>query len=67
MARDPRWEAPADLNIAEYFLDRRIAEGRGDRIALRGAFGELTYHEVQGLANRFAQALARWLDDRSLR
>lgn len=53
------WDAPANLNIAEYFLDRRIAEGRGERVALRGPFGELTYREVQGLANRFAQALVR--------
>ncbi len=46
-----------DFNIAEYFLDARIQEGRGDRIALRTDSGDLTYLEVQELANRFGNVL----------
>ncbi len=48
---------PEDLNIAEYFLDARIQEGRGDRIALRTDAGDLTYGQVQELANRFGNVL----------
>ncbi|MFQ5525429.1 MAG: benzoate-CoA ligase family protein [Thermoanaerobaculia bacterium] len=49
---------PDRFNIAGYFLDQRIEEGRGDRIALRTDTGELTYRQVQALSNQFAQALA---------
>ena len=45
------------LNIAEYFLDARIREGRGERIALRTDSGDLTYAQVQELANRFGNVL----------
>ena len=48
---------PESLNIADRFLDERVAEGRGDRIALRLDDGDLTYSEVQQLANRFGQVL----------
>ncbi len=48
---------PEQFNIAEYFLDARIQEGRGERIALRTDAGDLTYVEVQQLANRFGNVL----------
>lgn len=48
---------PEQLNIADYFLDARIREGRGERIALRTDQGDLTYHQVQKLANRFGNVL----------
>ncbi len=50
-------DLPEQLNMAEYFLDRRISEGRGDRVALRLPEGDLTYREVQQLAHRFGNAL----------
>lgn len=50
-------ELPVELNIAHRFLDARIEEGRGDRVALRVDERNLTYSEVQDLANRFAQVL----------
>jgi benzoate-CoA ligase family protein len=46
------------LNIAEFFLDARIHEGRGDRIALHTDAGRLSYREVQALANRYANLLS---------
>src|SRR6185312_11395398 len=46
------------LNIAHFFLDARIEEGRGDRVALHTAAGRRTYREVQALANRYANVLA---------
>lgn len=45
------------LNIADHFLDARIREGHGDRIALRLADRQLTYGEVQTLAHRYAHLL----------
>lgn len=49
----PEW-----VNIADAFLGDRVAEGRGDRIALRTAAGSMTYAEVERLAGGFAAALA---------
>src|SRR5512144_1568259 len=52
-------DASADrLNIADRFLDARVREGRGGRVALRTDAGTLTYAEVQALANRFGSLLA---------
>jgi benzoate-CoA ligase family protein len=49
--------APAEFQIADYFLDARIAEGRGARIALHLEERGITYEEVQAEANRFANLL----------
>jgi benzoate-CoA ligase family protein len=48
---------PAQLNIADFFLDARVREGRGDRTALVTDAGRPTYREVQALANRYANLL----------
>ena len=53
----PTFDPPERFNIADYFLDDRIREGRGDRIALRCDGDELTYAEVQAQANRTGNAL----------
>lgn len=45
------------LNIADAFLAARLREGRGDRIALRLADRDLTYAQVDRLANRFGNTL----------
>jgi len=52
------YEPPEHLNIADYFLDDRVREGRGDRVAIRTTHGTFTYREVQALANRHARRLA---------
>jgi benzoate-CoA ligase family protein len=54
---------PDDFNLADYFLFDRLAEGKGDKVALR--FGERawTYAEV---ADR-SRALARFLVDAGLK
>jgi len=52
------FDPPERLNIADYFLDARIREGRGGRPALHTDGGTLTYAEVQALANRFGNVLA---------
>ncbi|HET9581531.1 MAG TPA: benzoate-CoA ligase family protein [Gemmatimonadota bacterium] len=48
---------PESFNISDYFLDDRIREGRGDRVALRTRAGDLSYAEVQAMAARFAHVL----------
>jgi benzoate-CoA ligase family protein len=51
------FEALERFNIAEYFLDDRINEGRGDRNAIVTDSRVLSYSEVQQLANSFAAVL----------
>jgi benzoate-CoA ligase family protein len=51
-------EHPAHLNIADFFLDARVREGRGDRTALLTDAGRFSYREVQTLANRYANVLS---------
>lgn len=50
-------ELPEKLNIADRFLDERVREGRGDRVALIAGDRRLSYAEVQRGANRFANLL----------
>lgn len=49
---------PESLNLAAYFLDARIAQGEGHRVALRTTRGDFTYAEVFARANRWAHRLA---------
>jgi len=51
------FEPPERFNIAEYFLDARVREGRGRRTALVTDQGTLSYAEVQARANRFGHLL----------
>ena len=57
-AGPPSDPLPERLNIAERFLDARVREGRGERVALRTDAGTLTYRDVQALAERWAHVLA---------
>ncbi len=50
-------ELPERLNIADWLLDARVREGRGDRPALLTDQGTFTYRDVQVLANRFGHML----------
>ncbi|MCI0341572.1 MAG: benzoate-CoA ligase family protein [Planctomycetales bacterium] len=50
-------EFPDQLNLADWFLDARVREGRGEKAAIRTDDGALTYREVQALANRFGNVL----------
>lgn len=52
------------LNIAHEALDRHVADGHGDQVAIRwigksGDRRDLTYTEMTGLAARFANVLAQ--------
>src|SRR5919201_3053012 len=49
---------PARLNLAAYLLDARIAEGRGDRPALRCGRCTFSYADVARLSAQYAGVLA---------
>ncbi len=46
-----------NLNLAGYFVDRNLAEGRGDRTALITPDGACTYAELAALTNQVGNAL----------
>ena len=49
---------PERFNMAHYFLDARVEEGRGDHIAVIDDGGRYSYRQVQALANQVGNALA---------
>ena len=49
---------PERFNMAHYFLDARIEEGRGDHVAVIDDDGRFTYRQVQTLANQVGNALS---------
>ena len=55
----PPVEIPAQLNIADYFLDARVRDGQKDKVAVICGERKLTYAEVQSLANRFGNVLSK--------
>jgi benzoate-CoA ligase family protein len=48
---------PEQFNMATYFLDDRIREGRGNKVAVYCEDQRYTYAEVQQMANRVGNAL----------
>ena len=50
-------ELPHELNLATWFVDRNVEEGRGDRTALISAKGPTTYAELARLVNRYGNLL----------
>ncbi len=55
----PHFEPPETFNIARYFLEDRVTEGRGDRRAILTTSRSLSYADVNELANRFGNLLLR--------
>ena len=50
---------PEQFNLATYYLDARIEEGFGDKIAVYCGDKRYTYREVQQMANEIGSALLR--------
>jgi len=50
-------EIPARFNVASFFVDRHVAEGRGDAVAFFYEGATLTYAALQELVNRAGNAL----------
>jgi benzoate-CoA ligase family protein len=48
---------PETFNVATYFVDRNVLEGRGDRVAIEMGDVRLTYAEVLERVNRVGSAL----------
>ena len=48
---------PAEFNVATWFVDRNVAEGRGAAPAFRYDDRTLTYADVQELVDRTGNAL----------
>src|SRR5215218_5592161 len=51
-------DVPRAFNLASYFVDRNVEEGRGARTALIGPGGATTYAELATLTNRSGNVLA---------
>jgi benzoate-CoA ligase family protein len=51
-------DVPHAFNLASYFVDRNVEEGRGGRTALIGPGGATTYAELATLTNRCGNVLA---------
>ena len=49
---------PRQFNAAEYFVDRNVAEGRGNKSAIIHEDQQFTYEQVQEKVNRTANMLA---------
>jgi benzoate-CoA ligase family protein len=45
------------FNVAVPFIDRHVGEGRGSKVAIRGAFGDVTYAQLVRRVNRCGNAL----------
>jgi benzoate-CoA ligase family protein len=52
------YEPPERLNVTDHFLDARVREGMGERVALHTDAGVVTYAGVRTLANRFGNLMA---------
>ncbi len=50
---------PERFNVAQYFVDRNLDEGRGDALAVLYQNQEFNYHQIAELVNRAANALRR--------
>lgn len=48
---------PSRFNMADYYLDARVREGKGSRVAVRVGDRSWTYDEVLSRANRVRHAL----------
>ena len=55
----PELKFPAQLNCATELLDRHVAEGRGDRVAIRAPGVTWTYRDLKDKADRIAHVLVR--------
>src|SRR5205814_6439091 len=51
------FEPPEQFNIADYFLDARVQEGRGGLPAVITAGAAFTYGEIEALSNQFGHVL----------
>ena len=58
MTKSP-FPLPEEFNAASYFVDRHIAEGRGDKVAIECGERRVTYRELFEQVNRVGHALKK--------
>lgn len=56
---DPFLPIPEQFNVAQYFIDRHLEEGRGDALAVLYRDQSFTYRQVAEQVNRAANVLRR--------
>jgi benzoate-CoA ligase len=56
---------PAQFNVATYFVDRNVEQGRGDNIAIEYGDLRISYRQVLDNVNRFGNALKNALQVRN--
>lgn len=54
---EPVIEVPAQFNGASFFVDRNVAEGRGEKVAFFCEDRTITYRQLQELVNRVGNGL----------
>lgn len=57
--RDPRLSLPREYNAASYFIDRHLADGRGDKLAYIDDGGSYSFAELAARVNRAGNVLRR--------
>lgn len=50
---------PDEFNAATYFIDRHVAEGRGQKVAIECEQRRVTYHELFEMVNRVGNCLRK--------
>lgn len=55
----PELTFPPGFNAADVFIDRHVAEGRGDRLVIRGIDTDVSYKTLAENVNRFGNAMRR--------
>jgi len=53
----PETDYPSHINVAEELVDKHVAAGRGENVAIRFRDREITYSQLQTKVNRFGNAL----------
>jgi hypothetical protein len=56
---------PFAFNVASYFIDRHLAEGRGAKVALECGDEQVTYGDLSARVNRLGRAMRERLSVRS--
>src|ERR1700756_3461096 len=57
MTSDSPFPLPEEFNAASYFVDRHIAEGRGDKVAIECEDRRVTHRELREQVNQVGNAL----------
>lgn len=50
-------DTPEQVNLADFLVDRHVREGRGNNIAVKFMDKEFTFAQLQGMVNKFGNAL----------